>query len=58
MELRYRGNIYQKPDTKVKIVTSNLTARFLGQTYSLHTPVTEIKPNLGLKKYRGITYGK
>ena len=56
MELLYRGITYQSTNTQVETIPSDLPARFLGRTYFISRPTQIFKPQLGLKKYRGITY--
>ena len=58
MKLRYRGITYSTQNTQVETVASDGVAQFLGQTYSLPCPVQKFKKPLGLRKYRGISYGQ
>ena len=58
MQLRYRGITYQPNNTQVETIPSDLPARFLGQTYNISRPTQIFKPQLGFKKYRGVTYIK
>ncbi len=60
MELRFLGQTYATANHRVPTVTTENTAYFLGQSYTVHTvrrPVQTFKPQLGLRKYRGISYG-
>lgn len=57
MELRFLGQVYSSQNNRVEIIPSDLTASFLGQPYHLRRPYKTFKPQLGLRKYRGITYG-
>ena len=57
MKLRYRGITYSNQNAQVETVASDGVAKFLGQTYSLRHLVQSFKPQIGLRKYRGIAYG-
>ena len=57
MELRFLGQSYSTSNNSVETIPSDRTARFLGQKYNLRRPVQTFKPQLGLRKYRGVTYG-
>ena len=57
MKLRFLGQTYLASNDRVETIASEHTARFLGQSYIPRRPVKTFKPQLGLKKYRGITYG-
>ena len=57
MQLRFLGQNYYTSNNRVPTVATENTAHFLGQTYNLRRPVQTFKPQLGLKKYRGISYG-
>ena len=56
MQLRYRGINYQPTNTQVDTIPSDIRAQFLGKTYFTRCPIKTLKPQLGLKKYRGIAY--
>ena len=58
MKLRYRGITYSNQNAQVETIASDGVARFLGQTYSLRRPVQKFKRQIGLRKYRGISYGQ
>ena len=57
MELRFLGHTYSASFPQVETNASEHTARFLGQSYTPRRPVQIAKPQLGLRKYRGIAYG-
>lgn len=57
MELRFLGQVYSASNNQVKTEILEQTGRFLGQTYNLRRPSKTFKPQLGLKKYRGVFYG-
>ena len=57
MKLRYRGITYFNQNAQVETVALDGVAKFLGQTYSLRHPVPSFKPEIALRKYRGIPYG-
>ena len=57
MELRFLGQTYSTSNNSVETVAIPCTARFLGKSYTMRRPVQTFKPQLGLKKYRGISYG-
>ena len=56
MRLRFLGQTYLQSNCEVSTDYTNYTARFLGQTYTPRLPVKPIKSQLGLRKYRGISY--
>lgn len=60
MELRFLGNTYSASDNSIETVAIPYLARFRGQSYILHRPIKnlQLKPKLGLKKYRGVAYGE
>ena len=58
MQLRYRGITYQPTNTQVETIPSDISARFLGRTYFISRSTQTFKPQLELKKYRGVTYIK
>ncbi len=57
MQLHFLGLTYTKSSNQIETIPSDHTARFLGQSYTPRCPVKTVKPQLGLKKYRGIAYG-
>ena len=57
MKLRFLGQAYSAKNNQVNTVATEHTARFLGQSYIPHRPVQPFNSKLGLRKYRGITYG-
>jgi hypothetical protein len=58
MQLCYRGTKYQAQTKAVNTVKSKITARFLGQTYTLHQTSYQIPSQSDMYKYRGIVYQK
>ncbi len=57
MELRFLGQTYSTSNHRVPTVATENTAHFLEQNYTIRRPIQTFKPQLGLKKYRGISYG-
>ena len=57
MQLRFLGQTYSTSNHRVSTVAIPHTAHFLGQSYTLRRPVQTFKPQLGIKKYRGVSYG-
>ena len=59
MELRFLGQTYFTSDNSVETQAIPYIARFRGQSYVLRRPVKSLqtKSQLGLKTYRGVTYG-
>ena len=57
MQLRFLGQAYSTSDNQIEPIPSEHTARFRGQTYVPNRPVRPFKSQLGLRKYRGVTYG-
>ncbi len=57
MELRFLGQTYTTAKHQVPTIATENTAHFLGQSYTVRRPVQTFKPQLGLRKYRGISYG-
>lgn len=59
MQLRFLGQAYSNSNSQVETITSDRTGKFLGQSYTLRRPVPTFKPKpqLGLRKYRGVAYG-
>lgn len=58
MKLCYRGTSYQPTTTLVDTVASNVTARFLGKTYTVRQASCPIVSQPNLYQYRGVRYGK
>jgi hypothetical protein len=58
MQLCYRGTKYQAQINTVNAIKSAITARFLGQTYTLHQINYQSPSQSGMYKYRGIVYQK
>ena len=58
MELRFLGQSYYSSRLVVETIPSDIKARFMGQTYIMRRPIRNFKPQLGLKKYRAVTYYK
>ena len=58
MELRFLGQTYSTSNNLVETVAIPRTARFLGKSYTMRRPMPNIqlKSQLGLKKYRGVSY--
>ncbi len=58
MQLCYRGTTYQANTNLIDTVDSGITAKFLGNSYSVlkSYPSINLKPNL--YRYRGVTYLK
>ncbi|RMF26410.1 MAG: DUF4278 domain-containing protein [Cyanobacteria bacterium J083] len=60
MELTYRGIRYQPKSPFMKTVESGMRAKFLGKDYQIkqyYLDSLEMKPQLGLRRYRGLAYG-
>ncbi len=57
MELRFLGQTYVTANHRVPTVATENTAHFLGHSYTVRRPVQTFKPQLGFRKYRGISYG-
>lgn len=57
MKLRFLGQAYSASNHQVESIASDYTARFLGQRYTIRRPIQTFKPQLGIKKYRGVFYG-
>ena len=57
MKLRFLGQTYSTSNNQIKTETSQETACFRGQSYNLHRPVKTFKSELGIRKYRGVSYG-
>ncbi|MBE9043200.1 DUF4278 domain-containing protein [Pleurocapsales cyanobacterium LEGE 10410] len=54
----YRGAKYQAKNHLVNTVATEITARFLGQTYTLRQANYQSPRQSDLYKYRGIVYQK
>ena len=57
MKLRFLGQAYSTANNCLETIPSEHTARFLGQSYTLHRPLATPNARLGLRKYRGVVYG-
>ncbi len=57
MKLRFLGQAYCASDSQIDTLSSEYTARFLGQNYIPRRPVSVAQPQLGIRKYRGVAYG-
>ena len=57
MKLRFLGQAYSASNERVETIASDCNARFLGQNYTIRRPIQTFKPQLGIKKYRGVFYG-
>ncbi|MDJ0534089.1 MAG: DUF4278 domain-containing protein [Xenococcaceae cyanobacterium MO_207.B15] len=57
MELHFLGQTYATANHRVPTIATENTAHFLGQSYTVRRPIQSFKPQLGLRKYRGISYG-
>ena len=59
MKLRFLGQTYSHSNSQVDTITSEITGQFLGQNYTVRRPVPSFKSQsqLGLRKYRGVSYG-
>jgi hypothetical protein len=58
MQLRYRGTVYKVNTDSVNTVDSEITAKFLGNSYSVRQSSPSVNSKLNLYRYRGITYLK
>ena len=58
MQLCYRGTKYQVLNNPIKTRELNVTARFLGRTYTLRQAHYQSPMPSELLKYRGIVYHK
>ena len=58
MKLHFLGQTYTTDNNQIETEITARTGRFLGQSYSLRRPIKTVKPQLGMKKYRGVAYGK
>ncbi|MEM9507555.1 MAG: DUF4278 domain-containing protein [Cyanobacteria bacterium P01_E01_bin.35] len=59
MQLRFLGQTYFNFNSHVETIPLDRTGKFLGQIYTLRRPVQTFKPKpqLGVRKYRGVSYG-
>lgn len=57
MKLRFLGQTYSAFHDRIDTLPSEYTARFLGQNYIPRRPVSVAQSQLGIRKYRGVTYG-
>ena len=57
MKLHFLGQAYSTSNNQVETIPSDYTAHFLGQRYTLRRPIQIFKPQLGMRKYRGVVYG-
>ncbi len=56
MELRFLGQTYTASNRYIETEVLEQNGHFRGQSYSLRRPIKPTKSQLGLRKYRGITY--
>lgn len=57
MELRFLGKSHSINNHSTETnALDDSTGHFLGQTYTRSRPVTTFKPQIGLRKYRGVSY--
>ena len=56
MELRFLGQTYTSTNNPIPTIATARTGRFLGQNYKIRRSVQTFQPQLGLKKYRGVSY--
>ena len=57
MKLRFLGQVYASANNSIATVTSEQTANFRGQRYTLRHPVRTFIPQVkAAKKYRGVSY--
>ena len=57
MKLHFLGQAYSTSDNQIDTLPSKHTARFLGQNYIPRRPISVAQSQLGIRKYRGVTYG-
>ena len=58
MKLRFLGQTYFTSCDRVETIPSEQKASFRGQSYLPSRPVVMVtQSQLGIRKYRGITYG-
>lgn len=58
MKLHFLGQTYTADNNQIETEITARTGCFLGQTYSLRRPIKTVKPQLGIRKYRGVAYGQ
>lgn len=58
MQLCYRGNTYSPNCNRFTQVDSVITARFMGNPYTIYRSRTNLPTELTLYQYRGISYTK
>ena len=58
MKLRFLGQDYSPNNVRVETIPSDIIVRFRGQSYQLRRPVDILKPQFGIRTYRGIVYCK
>ena len=57
MQLIYRGQVYYTSNNQIETIPTEHTAHFLGQSYTPCRPVKTVNSQLGLRTYRGVSYG-
>ena len=58
MKLRYRGIGYESQSRNLEISETDIILRFLGNPYPLRRSQVNSGSQLGLCKYRGVSYGR
>ncbi|MEC4989024.1 MAG: DUF4278 domain-containing protein [Oscillatoria sp. PMC 1068.18] len=59
LQLRYRGNFYNKTSQLWETVASKFTLKYRGRTYEIKQPTNlNVPDSFVTLKYRGITYIK
>lgn len=58
MKLRFLGQDYSPNSVRVETISSDIIVRFRGQPYQLRRLVALLKPQFGIRTYRGILYCK
>ncbi len=56
MKLHFLGKSYSASNHQLDTGYTNYQAHFLGQVYTPRLPLKPLKSQLGLRKYRGISY--
>ena len=56
MELRFLGQTYPATNNQVPTIATEKIVRFRGQSYRVRRTVQTFQPQLGLRKYRGVSY--
>ncbi len=56
MQLRFLGQAYSASKFHIETIPSEYTARFLGQTYLPHYPLSTVNAKAAILKYRGVAY--